>query len=145
MRRIGKPIVSVLFLVIAAVSLWTPLAHEAIARRWFALPNLAFFSPVSILVVLSTIGLSRTLASGSHVLPFILTLTLLFLGYTGLAISIWPNIVPPGISIWDAASPPQSLTFALVGALFIIPFILAYTTWSYYVFRGKVKAGAGYD
>ena len=76
--------------------------------------------------------------------PFVLTLTLLFLGYTGLAISMWPNIVPPGISIWDAASPPQSLGFALVGALFIIPFILAYTTWSYYVFRGKVKAGEGY-
>ena len=141
MRRIGRPIVSVLFVVIVAVSLWTPLTHEAIARRWFALPNLAFFFPVPILVVLSTIALSRTLASGSHVLPFVLTL--LFLGYTGLAISIGPNIVPPGISIWDAASPPQSLGFALIGALFIIPFILAYTTWSYYVFRGKVKAGEG--
>jgi cytochrome d ubiquinol oxidase subunit II len=144
MRRIGKPIVFALFVVIVAVSLWTPLAHDAIAERWFALPNLVFFAPVPILVLLSTITLSRTLASGSHALPFVLTLTLLFLGYTGLAISMWPNIVPPGISIWDAASPPQSLGFALVGALFIIPFILAYTTWSYYVFRGKVKAGEGY-
>ena len=79
-----------------------------------------------------------------HAAPFILTLLLLFLGYSGLAISLWPNIIPPSISIWDAASPPQSLGFTLVGALFIIPFILAYTAWSYYVFRGKVKAGEGY-
>jgi len=68
----------------------------------------------------------------------------LFLGYSGLAISLWPNIIPPSISIWDAASPPESMGFTLVGALFIIPFILAYTTWSYYVFRGKVRTGEGY-
>jgi hypothetical protein len=66
------------------------------------------------------------------------------LGYSGLAISLWPNIIPPSISIWDAASPPESMGFTLVGALFIIPFILAYTTWSYYVFRGKVRTGEGY-
>jgi cytochrome d ubiquinol oxidase subunit II len=71
-------------------------------------------------------------------------LFLLFLGYSGLAISLWPNIIPPSISIWDAASPPESMGFTLVGALFIIPFILTYTTWSYYVFRGKVRTGEGY-
>ncbi|MBR7517997.1 cytochrome d ubiquinol oxidase subunit II, partial [Mycobacterium tuberculosis] len=62
----------------------------------------------------------------------------------GLAISLWPNIVPPAIALRDAAAPPESMGFALVGALFIIPFVLAYTAWSYYVFRGKVKAGEGY-
>lgn len=67
-----------------------------------------------------------------------LTLVLIFLGYSGLGISLWPNIIPPSISIWAAAAPPQSQGFALVGALFIIPFILMYTAWSYYVFRGKV-------
>jgi cytochrome d ubiquinol oxidase subunit II len=72
------------------------------------------------------------------------TLALVFLGYSGLAISVWPNIVPPDISIYAAAAPPQSQGFALVGALFIIPFILMYTVWSYYVFRGKVRHGEGY-
>ena len=67
----------------------------------------------------------------------------MFLGYSGLGISLWPNIIPPSISIWDAAGPPQSLGFTLVGALFIIPIILIYTAWSYYVFRGKVRAGRG--
>lgn len=69
---------------------------------------------------------------------------MVFLGYSGLGISVWPNIIPPDISIWDAAGPPESQGFALVGALFIIPFILMYTSWAYYVFRGKVTADAGY-
>lgn len=60
-----------------------------------------------------------------------------------LGISVWPNILP-SISIWDAAAPPQSQGFVLVAALFIIPFILIYTVWSYYVFRGKVRHGEGY-
>jgi cytochrome d ubiquinol oxidase subunit II len=76
--------------------------------------------------------------------PFLLTLFLLLLGYSGLAISLWPNIIPPDVSIREAAGPPESMGFTLVGALFIIPVILAYTAWSYFVFRGKVKAGEGY-
>ena len=71
-------------------------------------------------------------------------LVLIFLGYSGLGISLWPNIIPPSISIWDAAAPPQSQGFMLVGTLFILPFILGYTFWSYYVFRGKVTHDQGY-
>ena len=74
----------------------------------------------------------------------VLTLVLVFLGYSGLGISLWPNIVPPAISIWEASSPPQSQGFALVGALLIIPLILVYTAWSYYVFRGKVESSDSY-
>ena len=85
-----------------------------------------------------------SLRQSPNMAPFLYALGLVFLGYTGLAISVWPNIIPPGISIWDAAAPPQSQGFALVGALFIIPFILMYTVWAYYVFRGKVRHGEGY-
>lgn len=144
MRQLGRPITLAILVTIAIVSLWTPYANPDIAARWFALPNLFFFAPVPILVALATWVLLKTLAGESHAAPFLLSLVLLFLGYSGLAISLWPNIIPPGISIWVAASPPQSLGFTLVGALFIIPFILAYTAWSYYVFRGKVKVGEGY-
>lgn len=69
---------------------------------------------------------------------------MIFLGFTGLIISLWPNIVPGSLTLWQAAAPPQSQGFTLVGALFIIPIILVYTAWSYYVFRGKVKLGQGY-
>jgi cytochrome bd ubiquinol oxidase subunit II len=129
---------------IVVVSLWTPVQHPEVAARWFSFPNIILFSPVPVLVVVTTIAIQRVIRGETHAAPFGLALFLLFLGYTGLAISLWPNIIPPSISINEAASPPQSMGFALVGALFVIPFILGYTAMTYYVFRGKVKAGEGY-
>ncbi|AZC38252.1 cytochrome d ubiquinol oxidase subunit II [Pseudomonas chlororaphis] len=144
MQDLARPLVLVLLAVIAIVSIWTPVTHPEIASRWFTLPNLFWFLPVPILVLVTTWGLFKAVARNAHYMPFLLTLLLVFLGYSGLGISLWPNIVPPSISIWDAASPPQSQGFLLVGILFIIPFILGYTFWSYYVFRGKVTHADGY-
>lgn len=144
MHDIGIPLLGVLLAVIGVVSLWTPLAHERIAERWFSLPNLFWFLPVPILVLLCSWALYRAIQRYAHYSPFLLTLALIFLGYSGLGISLWPNIIPPAISIWDAAAPPQSQGFALVGALFILPFVLIYTAWSYYVFRGKITPDSGY-
>jgi len=144
MRALAQPIAITLFVAIVIVSIWTPIAHPEIAARWFSFPNIILFSPVPVLVVLATLALLWAVNRDSHALPFILALALVFLGYSGLVISLWPNIIPPSISIWDAAGPPQSMGFALVGALFIIPFILVYTAWAYSVFRGKVRAGEGY-
>src|SRR5690606_31209336 len=133
-----------LLAVIIIISIWTPLTDPRIAARWFSFPNILWFSPVPILVGLFTFLLLRAVARRDQVKPFIYTLALIFLGYSGLGISLWPHIIPPDISIWEAASPPQSQGFVLVGALFIIPIILVYTFWAYYVFRGKVKIGEGY-
>ena len=144
MRRIARRLAWVLLAFIAVISVWTPLSQPAIAARWFTLPNLFWFAPVPLLVALSMWHLVRALRSDSQGSPFVLTLALVFLGYSGLGISLWPHIVPPDISIWAAAGPPQSLGFALVGALLIIPIILMYTAWGYWVFRGKVRAGEGY-
>ena len=144
MVGLARPIVLALLLVIGLVSLWTPLVHPLVAARWFTLPNLYFFAPVPILVLVTTGLILRVLKRPTHAAPFLLSLVLVFLGYSGLAISVWPNIVPPDISIRAAAAPPQSMGFTLVGALFIIPIILTYTAWSYSVFHGKVKAGEGY-
>lgn len=144
MRSLARPLVWVMLSVIAALSAWTPMANSAIAQRWFSLPNLFYFAPVPLLVLLVVWRLLREVPGEGHASPFVLTLCLLFLGYTGLGISLWPNVVPPDISIWQAAGPAQSLGFALVGALMIIPIILMYTGWSYWVFRGKVHHGDGY-
>ncbi|MDE3738304.1 MULTISPECIES: cytochrome d ubiquinol oxidase subunit II [Pseudomonas] len=144
MHDLARPLVLVLLAITGIVSIWTPLAHEDIAARWFSLPNLFWFMPVPILVLVCTWALLRAVANNAHHAPFVLTLVLIFLGYSGLGISLWPNVIPPSISIWEAASPPQSQGFILVGALFIIPFILMYTAWSYYVFRGKVTQEDGY-
>ncbi|MEO5660790.1 MAG: cytochrome d ubiquinol oxidase subunit II [Polaromonas sp.] len=144
MRRLAVVLTWALLAVIAVLSAWTPLAHAAIAERWFSFPNLLWFAPVPVLVVLATWRLLGALRGDAHGAPFLLTLALLFLGYSGLGISLWPNIIPPDISIWQAAGPPQSLGFTLVGALLIIPLILMYTAWAYWVFRGKVRPGEGY-
>ena len=144
MIALARPITFALLVVIGLVSLWTPLVHPDIAARWFTLPNLFFFAPVPVLVLATTQGILRILRRPAYAAPFLLALALVFLGYSGLAISLWPNIIPPAISFREAAGPPESMGFTLVGALFTIPVILTYTAWSYYVFRGKVKAGEGY-
>ncbi|RCW73978.1 cytochrome d ubiquinol oxidase subunit II [Pseudorhodoferax soli] len=144
MRRLAMPLVWTMFGVIVALSVWTPLQHAAIAARWFSLPNILYLAPVPALVGLVVWRLLREVPGHGHASPFVLTLCLLFLGYSGLGISLWPNVIPPDISIWQAAGPAQSLGFALVGALLIIPIILMYTAWSYWVFRGKVRHGDGY-
>ncbi len=144
MIELARPLTLLLLIVIGIVSLWTPLAHPQIASRWFSLPNIVFFAPVPVLTLATAWAILYVLQRQPHALPFGLALFLLFLGYSGLGISLWPHIVPLAMSLDQAAAPPQSMGFALVGALFIIPIILTYTFWSYYVFRGKVKFGEGY-
>ncbi len=148
MLRVARPLALMLLAAIVIVSIWTPWRDPAVAERWFSFPNIVFLAPVPVLVLVFIVLLLRSLkpkdGHAPHRLPFVAALALIFLGYSGMAISIWPHIVPPAISIWEAASPPSSQRFALVGTLFILPVILMYTGWSYWVFRGKVKADAGY-
>jgi cytochrome d ubiquinol oxidase subunit II len=145
MRARTRHWVWALVVVLVVISLWTPWAHPRIAARWFSWPNLAWFAPVPLLVGVATLLLLRALrGDGRDARPFLLTLALVFLGYSGLGISLWPYVIPPGVTIWQAAGPPQSLGFAVVGALLIIPVILMYTAFSYWVFRGKVHADHGY-
>jgi cytochrome d ubiquinol oxidase subunit II len=145
MRAMTPALIAALVLITGVVSLWTPYTHPHIAERWFTLPNIFWFLPVPILVVLAACLLFKSVKRDeNHAKPFVLTLVLIFLGYSGLGISIWPYIIPPSVTIWDAASPPSSQLFLLIGTLFIIPMTLMYTAWGYYVFRGKVKSGEGY-
>ncbi|MGD8106226.1 cytochrome d ubiquinol oxidase subunit II [Pantoea sp. FN0302] len=145
MRKLARPLLLALLVVMAIVSIWTPLTHQSIADRWFTTPNLFFFLPVPVLVLLVSWALWRNAwLPDAHYAPFILTLALVFLGFSGLGISIWPNLIPPDITFRAASAPPESQGFMLVGALFIIPLILVYTFWSYYVFRGKIDPNQGY-
>lgn len=142
--RVTRPLVLALLAVIAVISIWTPMQDNTIFERWFSLPNLFWFAPVPLLVLASAWLLLRSVTQKRDAMPFLMTLALVFLGYSGLGISLWPNIIPPSISIWAAASPPQSQGFLLVGALLIIPVILGYTVWAYSVFHGKIKPGEAY-
>ena len=134
-------LISVLFLIFGAVSIYTPLTQPEIAIRWFSQPQLIYFSPVPVLVVVLTGLILRACKKRYELAPFIYSLALVFLAYTGFIISLWPNVIPPSISIWDAAAPESSQLFALIGALILIPIILVYTGLSYWVFRDKVRVG----
>lgn len=129
---------------IVLVSVWTPLLHERIAQRWFSWPNLAFLAPVPVVTALLALWLWRALARGQDAAPFIAAMGLFGMSYLGLAISLFPYIVPHTLTLWDAAGAPQAQAFLLIGTLFLIPVIFMYTGWSYWVFRGKVRSDAGY-
>jgi len=117
------------------------MAHPEIAARWFSQPQLMYFSPVPILVVLFTFLVLRACKKRYELSPFLYTLALVFLAYTGFIISLWPYVIPPSVTIWEAAAPQSSQLFALIGALILIPIILIYTGLSYWVFRDKVRIG----
>ncbi len=143
-RRRARFMLFAVLAFIAAVSLWTPLADPAIADRWFTWPNIAFLSPVPMLTALAAICLWYGIERRAETTPFLFAVLLFLLSYGGLAISLWPHVIPPDITIWQAASPPESQGFLLVGVAIVVPAILAYTSWSYWVFRGKVAHDAGY-
>jgi len=131
-------------LFIAGVSIWTPLSDARIAARWFSMPNMIYLAPLPIVTGLLAIWLWRSLDKGREGAPFFAAIGLFAMCFLGLGISLWPNIVPHSISLWNASGSPRSQAFLLVGTLFLLPFIIMYTAWSYYVFRGKVRADTGY-
>jgi cytochrome bd ubiquinol oxidase subunit II len=142
--RLMRPLAVAVLAAIAIVSLWTPLLNDEIARRWFSWPNIAYLSPVPILVAVTALALWRAILLRREYQPFVLTLVLFVLSYGGLGISLFPHIVPPDVTIWQAAAPPESLAFLLVGALVLLPIILGYTGYAYWIFRGKVRPDEGY-
>jgi cytochrome d ubiquinol oxidase subunit II len=125
--------------LIAVVSLWTPMLNPAFAERWFGWPGILLTSPVPVLVAILARLFWRALARRQELAPLLCALGWFVLCYAGLGISLYPLIVPPSLTIWQAAAPPESLGFLLVGAVVLIPVILAYTAHAYWVFRGKVR------
>ncbi len=129
-----------LLLAIAAVSAATPFLEEKYHERWLEYPNIIATAPVPVATLIIAFLLFRSLIKRLEIAPFLYALGLFGLCIIGLGISIWPDIIPGRITIWDAASPPSSQLFMLVGAAILVPVILAYTAYAYWVFRGKVES-----
>ncbi|MDP4594603.1 MAG: cytochrome d ubiquinol oxidase subunit II, partial [Beijerinckiaceae bacterium] len=132
------------FAAIGLVSIITPFLQPVYMARWFAFPAIVYTAPVPLLVLACGYWLFDGLLRGRDSAPFLAALGLFVCSFIGLAISFYPMIVPPGLSIWDAAAPRDSLAFLSVGSFILIPVILIYTAFSYYVFRGKVADSSGY-
>jgi cytochrome d ubiquinol oxidase subunit II len=129
---------------IVAVSVWTPIAYERIAERWFHGDQLAWLWPVPFLTAAAAFIAWGGARKGSGVQAFLSAMALFLLCFLGLGISTFPYLVPPSVTIWQAAAVPQSQIFSLIGALLFLPLILAYTAFVYWTFRGKVAEGGGY-
>ncbi|MGD0149774.1 MAG: cytochrome d ubiquinol oxidase subunit II [Xanthobacteraceae bacterium] len=143
-RALGRKCLIGTVLAIAVVSLWTPWTEPAIAARWFSWPNIVYLAPVPIVTAALVLYAWRSLHDRSEYGPFIAGLGLFVMSYIGIAISLWPMIVPGHFTLYQAAASPSTQAFLLIGTLFLLPIILTYTAWSYWVFRGKVRADIGY-
>ncbi|MGL4226639.1 MAG: cytochrome d ubiquinol oxidase subunit II, partial [Rickettsia sp.] len=119
------------------VSLWVPFLNNHINHRWFSIQNIYYLSIVPIITALIFIKLIKAIKQKKEVKPFIYTISLFLLGYLGLAISIWPYIVPYKVTLETAAAAPESQSLLLIGAVIFLPVILGYTFYCYYIFRGK--------
>ena len=143
-RRHGRIALVGVLVAVGAVSIWTPLADPDIAHRWFSWPNLIFLAPVPVVTAVIAFFVWHSLNRQSEAGPFIGAIGLVLRSYLGIAISLWPMIVPHHYTLREAASSQSTQAFLLVGTLFLLPIILLYTAWSYWVFRGKVRADIGY-
>jgi cytochrome d ubiquinol oxidase subunit II len=143
-RRLGRIALLGVLAAITIVSLSTPAIDPAIAHRWFTWPNMAFLAPVPIITAIIAFVTWRALGGRGEAGPFLGAVGLFLMSYLGVAISLWPMIVPHHYTLWQAASSESTQAFLLIGTLFLLPVILLYTGWSYWVFRGKVRADIGY-
>jgi cytochrome bd ubiquinol oxidase subunit II len=149
MRTVAERLLIGVLIGLAVISLWTPWAIPRIAERWFTsvqgipMPN-TYLLPVPVLSLIAAAVCWTGLRNKSETSPFFATIALFLLGYAGLVISNAPYLVPPSLTVWQAASPVKSQLFMLYGTAIMLPVILGYTIFVYYTFRGKVRVGEGY-
>jgi cytochrome d ubiquinol oxidase subunit II len=141
-RRLAMKLAIATLAAMAAVSIATPYLHYDYWRRWFSMPNVLFTAQVPLLVIITSVIFVWSLRRGAERLPFLMTLALFFLNFVGLGISVFPYLVPRAVTIWDAAAPASSQRFMLVGVAIIMPVIIAYTGWAYWVFRGRLMSAS---
>lgn len=143
-REIARASGIVTLVLIVVVSLWTPFLNDAYFQRWFSWPTAVFTAIVPGLLAACAWLMFAGLQRGREVVPFACATGIFVLSFAGIGISFYPWIVPPTLTIHEAAAPDDSLAFLLVGAFVLVPLILVYTGYAYWVFRGKVRAGEGY-
>ncbi|MDB5478728.1 MAG: cytochrome subunit, partial [Alphaproteobacteria bacterium] len=143
-RRTAHYVLLFVGIFMALVSLCVPFTSPEIARIWFTLPNIFYLSPVPVIAGITLVVLYRKIHKDGHVAPYLLTNFLFVLGYIGLAISLWPYVVPRRIDLWQAAAAPQSLSLLLIGVALFLPVVLGYTAYCYYIFRGKADVESLY-
>jgi len=140
--KISLPLLATVLVVFGMIGVWTPFVDDMVRSRWF--DNLTVIWILPFLTLLFAFKIFRSVRDRLEGMPFVATIGLFVTTYLGLIVSRWPYVVPPNYTLWDAASAYNSQMFLLIGLLVAVPFVLAYTAWTYWVFRGKVRAGEVY-
>ena len=143
-RGQAKVLLVAVLVFMGAVSLWTPFTDPRIYARWFSLPNFYFLWPVPLVAALVAFACWRWIEKGYEAPPFLAAIALFLLGYLGLVISNFPYLVPPSLTVWETAAAPASQIFMLLGTLVLLPMILGYVAFVYWLFWGKVREGESY-
>ena len=143
-RAIAARLAGVTLALIGAVSLWMLILSTPFRERWLVMPGAAGAALVPVLLAFVAWLFFVSLKRRRDGLPFLFALGFFLLSYIGLMVSMWPMMVPPTVTIWDAAAPASTQGFLLVGAAVLVPVILIYTGYVYWLFRGKVHANVGY-
>ncbi len=138
-RKSASYTVGYVALFLAIVSISMPVMNPDIRARWFSLPNFFFLLPIPTASLIMLIFIWRDLHKGNEYRPFLLSFGVFLTGYIGIAISMWPYVVPFGITFRQAAAVPESQSLLLVGTLVLLPLILVYVGYCYYIFRGKAS------
>ncbi|WP_308914772.1 cytochrome d ubiquinol oxidase subunit II [Jannaschia sp. LMIT008] len=145
MRARAWPLGLATLAFIGTVSLWTPFLQDGYFVRWFTGVGWAMAGGVAAAVGVVALLMFRSLTIHNHEYrPFVLSLVLFGLCFVGLGICMFPYIVPTQVTLWEAAAPRNAQIFMLVGAGILMPIILAYTAYAYWVFRGKINPDDGY-
>jgi cytochrome d ubiquinol oxidase subunit II len=131
-------------LFMALVSISMPFLNADVKNLWFSLPNFFILLPMPLFSIVIVVWLARDLKAQKEYRPFFLSLGIFLLNYIGLGISLWPWLVPFEITLWQAAAAPESQSLLLVGTVIMLPLVLAYTGYCYYIFRGKTSHEAAY-
>lgn len=138
-RQSARYVLLFVALFMGLVSLAMPMMNSDIKALWFSLPNFYFLQPMPILSVVFFIMLWRDLRTEREYRPFLLTLGIFLMNYIGIGVSTWPWLVPFKLTLWDVAAAPESQSLLLIGTVFLLPCILAYTAYCFWVFRGKAS------
>jgi cytochrome bd ubiquinol oxidase subunit II len=136
-REVAHSALILTAIMMLLVSAWSAWSVPEVAGRWFARPTIAYLAPIPIITAVILLTIWRRIWTGGDAGTFVRSIIVFLLGFLGLVISIWPYVVPRHVTIWDGASDPQTLAFACTGAALIIPIVLAYQAYAYWVFRGK--------
>lgn len=140
--KISTYLLIAVLVIFAIIGVWSPMIDPMLKERWFSAVSIIWLLPI--ITLLFAVWIYRAVKNRQQGTPFVATVGLFVSTFIALIVSKWPYVVPPNYTFWDAASAHESQLFLLLGLLFVIPFVLMYTAWSYWVFRGKVKAGVGY-